>query len=125
MWKYLQVVVDWNEACVKDSRTGQVIPIRQAVRDGVISRETGELLNKKLDALPFRGHDVPVQREEKDKKDAGEEDDTVTLTFQTTKVVEPSVKAITVEEQMDTGKTCCNWSLEDKGVPSRNKLKKV
>ena len=28
----------------------------------------------------------------------------MTLTFQTTKVVEPSLKAITVEEQMDTGK---------------------
>ena len=97
-----QVIVDWNEACVKDSKSGKLIPIRQAVSDGLISRETGELLNKKLDSMPFRGHEVQVYREEREKDST--EDDTVTLTFQTTKVVEPSLKAITVEEQMDTGK---------------------
>ena len=96
------MIVDWNEACVKDSKSGKVIPIRQAVSDGLISRETGELLNKKLDSMPFRGHEVQMHREEREKDST--EDDTVTLTFQTTKVVEPSLKAITVEEQMDTGK---------------------
>ena len=69
----------------------------------MISKETGDLLNRKLDALPFRGHDAQVQQESKGEKDTAE-DDTVTLTFQTTKMVEPSLKAITVEEQMDTGK---------------------
>ena len=97
-----QVIIDWNDACVKDSKSGKVIPIRQAVSDGLISRETGELLKKKLDSLPFRGHDVQDHREDREKDST--EDDTVTLTFQTTKVVEPSLKAITVEEQMDTGK---------------------
>ena len=96
------MIVDWNDACVKDSKSGKVIPIRQAVSDGLISRETGQLLNKKLDSMPFRDHDVQVHREDREKDSA--EDDTVTLTFQTTKVVEPSLKAITVEEQMDTGK---------------------
>ena len=96
------MIVDWNDACVKDSKSGKVIPIRQAVSDGLISRETGQLLNKKLDSMPFRGHDVQDHREDREKDSA--EDDTVTLTFQTTKVVEPSLKAITVEEQMDTGK---------------------
>ena len=69
----------------------------------MISKETGELLNKKLDSMPFRHHDAVVQQEAKEDKETTE-DDTVTLTFQSTKLVEPSVKAITVEEQMDTGK---------------------
>ncbi len=57
----MQVVIDWSDACVKDSQTGKVIPIRQAVREGMISRETGDLLNQKLDALTPKTHEPKVR----------------------------------------------------------------
>ncbi len=106
---FIQVVVDWNQACVKDSVSGRVIPVNRAVRDGLISKETGQLLEKKADDMDRHrgpGRDIPLYKEpgaSGDGEEDGEEVDTVTLTFQTTVPIEPDIKAITIEEDMDTG----------------------
>ena len=120
-------ITDWANGCVRNGRTGEKMPLYEAVREGYIDQLTADLLSRKAETMPFRGltrphdpHEILLRQEmhhtetmnidgvktvTAEQSTANGNDDTVTLTIQSTKLVEPDVKSIVVEEPMDTAPT--------------------
>ena len=115
-----RMIIDWNYGVVRDGRTGEKISLHEAVQEGFIDQKTADLLSRKAETMPFRGltrpheaHEITITREgqqrmsEQVKVISSQQsatdsvDDTITLTIQKTKLVEPEIKSIRIEEPME------------------------
>ena len=128
--------IDWTKGTVRDSLTGKEISIQEALERGLIDDQTAEILSQCSESRPFRGLDdgqsmldmdeiLGRRRVSKVERTEGKDDenDTVTFTIQTTQLIGPDLKAITVEEEiMDTTLTLAEESTGIFSLSSAVKL---
>ena len=48
-------VIDWSAGCVRDSGSGEVVELGDAVQRGWVNESTALLLSRKTETMPFRG----------------------------------------------------------------------
>ena len=111
-----RAIIDWTNGAVKNSLTGEKMRIQDALDEGLIDKPTADLLSKKAETVPFYGlskkgdhkefpvgQEIQIQMKQEIAQKAElskSQDDTITLTIQTTKMVESDKATITIEEDV-------------------------
>lgn len=99
--------INWTTGVIQDSRTGKAISTTEALHRGLIDETTAELVSRLIDTHSQGGRQresrvLGREMSQMETVDDNSGSDTVTFTIQTTHVVNPPVKSITVEEQVTT-----------------------